>query len=115
MVPHCEIEHNPVKVPEHLPMDRGCSRRRFVGLPIARSLRIRLDEDLQSGRPEEDLMSKTSFAVAGASCLALALALGIVSEAAETATSVWEGVYTKEQAARGKTRYFASCAVCHGP
>jgi cytochrome c553 len=24
-------------------------------------------------------------------------------------------VYTKEQAARGKTRYFASCAVCHGP
>jgi len=69
----------------------------------------------QSGRPEEDLMSKTSFAVAGASCLALALALGLVSEAAENATSVWEGVYTKEQAARGKTRYFAACAVCHGP
>src|SRR5712664_103445 len=45
----------------------------------------------------------------------LALALGLVSEAAENATSVWEGVYTKEQAARGKTRYFAACAVCHGP
>jgi quinoprotein glucose dehydrogenase len=35
--------------------------------------------------------------------------------AAENVTSVWEGVYTKEQAARGKTRYFTSCAVCHGP
>jgi hypothetical protein len=31
-----------------------------------------------------------------------------------TAISVWEGVYTKEQAARGKTRYFTLCAVCHG-
>ena len=61
------------------------------------------------------MLSKTSIAVAGASCLALALALGPVSEAAENATSVWEGVYTKEQATRGKTRYFASCAVCHGP
>ncbi len=61
------------------------------------------------------MLSKTSFVVASASCLALALALGPVSEAAENTTSVWEGVYTKEQAARGKTRYFASCAVCHGP
>jgi len=70
----------------------------------------------QTVRLEEDLMlSKTSFVVASASCLALALALGPVSEAAENTTSVWEGVYTKEQAARGKTRYFASCAVCHGP
>jgi S-disulfanyl-L-cysteine oxidoreductase SoxD len=33
---------------------------------------------------------------------------------ATEAISVWQGVYTKEQAARGKTRYFAACAVCHG-
>jgi S-disulfanyl-L-cysteine oxidoreductase SoxD len=35
------------------------------------------------------------------------------ADATET-ISVWQGVYTEEQAARGKTRYFAACAVCHG-
>jgi mono/diheme cytochrome c family protein len=25
-----------------------------------------------------------------------------------------QGVYTKDQAARGKTRYFTACAACHG-
>jgi mono/diheme cytochrome c family protein len=39
---------------------------------------------------------------------------GVPSNAAEGTTSVWQGVYTKEQAARGKARYFSSCAVCHG-
>src|SRR5260370_40774151 len=39
---------------------------------------------------------------------------GAPPHAAEDAISVWQGVYTKEQAVRGKTRYFASCAVCHG-
>jgi hypothetical protein len=29
-------------------------------------------------------------------------------------TSVWQGVYTEEQAARGKARYFAACAACGG-
>jgi cytochrome c len=39
----------------------------------------------------------------------------IVFPAKATETiSVWQGVYTEEQAARGKTRYFAACAVCHG-
>lgn len=42
------------------------------------------------------------------------LAAGATPQAGENVTSVWEGVYTKEQAARGKTRYFSSCAVCHG-
>lgn len=35
------------------------------------------------------------------------------AKAAET-TSVWQGVYTEAQAARGKARYFAACAACHG-
>jgi len=60
------------------------------------------------------MLSKTSCAVAGASSLALALALGPVSKAAENATSVWQGVYTKAQAARGQATYFAACASCHG-
>jgi mono/diheme cytochrome c family protein len=29
-------------------------------------------------------------------------------------TSVWQGVYTKQQTARGQGRYFAACATCHG-
>jgi S-disulfanyl-L-cysteine oxidoreductase SoxD len=61
-------------------------------------------------------LSKNSFVrlVAVASCIVCASAPCAPSHAAEDAISVWEGVYTKEQAARGKTRYFTSCAVCHG-
>src|SRR5580704_8439571 len=60
-------------------------------------------------------LSKNSFVLSAAvvSYIICALAAGAPSNAAEN-TSVWEGVYTKEQAARGKTRYFSSCAVCHG-
>jgi len=36
-----------------------------------------------------------------------------MASAAET-KSVWQGVYTKNQAARGKARYFNACAACHG-
>src|SRR5215467_15287605 len=63
------------------------------------------------------MLSKKSFVrlVAVATCVVCALAASTPLHAAENVTSVWEGVYTKEQAARGKTRYFASCAVCHGP
>jgi quinoprotein glucose dehydrogenase len=61
-------------------------------------------------------LSKNSFlcSAAVASCIVCAASIGAPSQAAENATSVWEGVYTKEQAARGKTRYFTACAVCHG-
>jgi len=56
-----------------------------------------------------------SFArLATASCVIYVLSVA-APNAAENFTSVWEGVYTREQAARGKTRYFTSCAVCHGP
>src|SRR6266700_3443582 len=60
-------------------------------------------------------LSKNSFVrfAAVASCVAV-LTQGTPANAAETVTSVWQGVYTKEQAARGKARYFTSCAVCHG-
>jgi mono/diheme cytochrome c family protein len=29
--------------------------------------------------------------------------------------SVWEGVYTKEQAKRGEDLYVQNCSACHGP
>jgi S-disulfanyl-L-cysteine oxidoreductase SoxD len=33
---------------------------------------------------------------------------------AQTTRSVWDGVYTKEQAKRGGTLYFERCVHCHG-
>jgi len=61
-------------------------------------------------------LSKNSVArlAAIAFCLVCAPAPDAPPSAAENVASVWQGVYTKEQAARGKARYFASCAVCHG-
>jgi S-disulfanyl-L-cysteine oxidoreductase SoxD len=32
---------------------------------------------------------------------------------AQTSKTVWDGVYTADQAARGKTAYAAQCAMCH--
>lgn len=50
--------------------------------------------------------------VAAASLLAFGGA--IVTRAQSADKSVWSGVYTTEQAARGKAAYAESCAVCHG-
>jgi len=47
--------------------------------------------------------------VAAAWLVATALSL----EAADP--SVWNGVYTPEQARRGETAYLQTCASCHGP
>ena len=46
--------------------------------------------------------------------LATALALQSVARAQPT-KSVWDGVYTEEQANRGKQGYADQCASCHGP
>src|SRR5947209_15311668 len=47
-----------------------------------------------------------------------ALIVGFASmapvNAADPATSVWQGVFTKAQAARGQALYLASCSSCHG-
>jgi mono/diheme cytochrome c family protein len=43
-----------------------------------------------------------------------ATAISAPAHAAENGASALQGVYTKDQAARGKTRYFTSCAACHG-
>ena len=45
--------------------------------------------------------------------LSIALALAAVLFA-QTSRSVWDGVYTDDQAKRGKTAYSAQCAMCHG-
>jgi len=46
--------------------------------------------------------------------LATALALQSVASAQPT-KSVWDGVYTEEQANRGRQGYADQCASCHGP
>ena len=47
--------------------------------------------------------------------LALALATGAVSATARqsSAKTVWDGIYTEAQAARGESRYRTSCSGCH--
>jgi mono/diheme cytochrome c family protein len=40
------------------------------------------------------------------------LAVGLL--AAQTMRSVWDGVYTSEQAERGSALYAGNCASCHG-
>jgi|SRR5882672_5442427 mono/diheme cytochrome c family protein len=56
---------------------------------------------------------------AGASYLLLALLpilalLPMATFVAADPTSVWQGVYTKQQAERGRATYFSACASCHG-
>ena len=58
-------------------------------------------------------LSRTLFSMATAIFVSALLSIVFAASAAET-TSVWQGVYTKDQAARGKARYFAACAACHG-
>lgn len=52
---------------------------------------------------------KTTLALVSLA-IAATLALGAVEPA-----TVWDGVYTKEQAVRGETFYEQGCAECHGP
>jgi mono/diheme cytochrome c family protein len=62
------------------------------------------------------MISKPARAVVvvAASCLIPVLATTAPSRGADNATSVWQGVYTKAQAERGRANYFAACASCHG-
>ena len=40
-------------------------------------------------------------------------ALWMIAAASAQTKTVWDGVYTEAQAARGKKLYIASCAACH--
>ena len=52
---------------------------------------------------------------AGAVVMALAVCGAGTGVAARQAQSVWDGIYTAEQAQRGEPLYQQSCAECHGP
>ncbi len=47
--------------------------------------------------------------------LVFAAAAVVVCAAAQDVKSVWDGVYTEEQAKRGEALYFDRCVRCHGP
>jgi len=46
--------------------------------------------------------------------MALAALIPAQSPQAQSRQSVWDGVYTEEQASRGQTLFQQSCARCHG-
>jgi S-disulfanyl-L-cysteine oxidoreductase SoxD len=43
------------------------------------------------------------------------LLLNVWTTRSQSSRSVWDGVYTEEQAARGETVFKTSCAACHAP
>ncbi len=44
----------------------------------------------------------------------LVLGLGTIAVAATASRSIWDGVFSAEQVARGKKSYSIECASCHG-
>ena len=58
--------------------------------------------------------AKTHLLGMSAMGAALLLLGGAIVHAQGTDRTVWTGVYTTDQAERGKTAYAAQCAACHG-
>ena len=46
---------------------------------------------------------------------ALLLATSARTASSQAMPSVWDGIYTVDQAQRGKEQYQKSCSACHGP
>jgi mono/diheme cytochrome c family protein len=56
----------------------------------------------------------TGAAIVGLAAIALLQAAPRVQETSAASRSVWDGVYTEEQATRGKGIFAQECAKCHG-
>jgi mono/diheme cytochrome c family protein len=59
------------------------------------------------------LLSRCRSSAAIPGCVAVALAFAALAQDPRP-RSVWDGVYTQEQATRGQTTYAKECAACHG-
>ena len=57
---------------------------------------------------------KSEFAIVTVSAALLIASLSLQLRAQDATGSVWDGVYTRAQADRGRSLYNASCASCHG-
>ena len=62
-------------------------------------------------------MAHSRVHVWGSAALGAALLVlgGAIAHAQGTEKTVWNGVYTADQADRGKAAYGEQCAACHGP
>ena len=62
-------------------------------------------------------MAHSRVHVWGSAALGSALLVlgGAIAHAQGTEKTVWNGVYTADQADRGKAAYGEQCAACHGP
>src|SRR5215475_13341697 len=60
------------------------------------------------------IMFKVKIAVVAGASLAVIGAFRSATGAQEPSRSVWDGVYTEEQAKRGAALYGRECASCHG-
>ena len=58
-------------------------------------------------------MNSPAFRVRTAAAVAACALLGLSVAAGAQDKSVWDGVYTEEQATRGETTYEQECATCH--
>ena len=61
------------------------------------------------------MRSRATVVGAGAVVAVLVVCIAGPEVAARQVQSVWDGVYTVEQAQRGAPLYQQSCAECHGP
>jgi len=59
------------------------------------------------------LQRSTAAVIAGLA--AFAAGAGVLAQSPSARQSVWDGVYTEAQAARGERQYGRSCEQCHGP
>jgi mono/diheme cytochrome c family protein len=67
-------------------------------------------ESVNPSQPNTRFVTKAVCTLVG-----VALLCGAVrASQASTAKTVWDGVYTEEQAKRGDTVYRTNCATCHG-
>jgi cytochrome c len=69
---------------------------------------------LQVKRPSEDSKSLTGRRLRVAIGLTICGITATALYAADSAHSIWDGVYTAEQAQHGKADYTNYCVVCHG-
>lgn len=70
-----------------------------------------------SGGDELPAMMRSLVAVVGVGLSLLVCDVGLAQEAAEAdaPVTIYSGVFTEEQAGRGKAAYSTNCSVCHGP
>ena len=59
-------------------------------------------------------IKSTAIAIAGLAALGASICALRAQEPPPSERSVWDGVYTEEQAKRGEAAYQKQCAACHG-